>query len=123
MNLTGQAPVSACSDEVTAMKRTDGFDARRLRPRQQRSWGARLAAALGLLLIIVGVFLTGSGAASLFSNHEVVVSMALDREAAVTLLVTGLILLLLGMFIRRRVRRRLHEPSGLSISPGLKKKR
>ena len=78
------------------MKRTDGFDARRLRPRQQRSWGARLAAALGLLLIIVGVFLTGSGAASLFSNHEIVVSMALAREAAVTLLVTGLILLLLG---------------------------
>lgn len=105
------------------MKRTDGFDARRLRPRQQRSWGSRLGAAFGLLLIIFGVFLAGAGAASLFSNHEVVVSMALDREAAVTLLVTGLILLLLGMLIRRRVLRRIRGPGGLSMSPSLKKKR
>lgn len=105
------------------MKRTDGFDARRLRPRQQRSWGAGLGAAFGLLLIIFGVLLTGAGAASLFSNHEVVVSMALDREAAVTLLVMGLILLLLGMLIRRRVLRRMRGLGGLSMSPGLKKKR
>lgn len=105
------------------MKRTDGFDARRLRPRQQRSWGARLGSALGLLLIVFGVLMTGSGAVSLFSGNEALANMALDREAAVTLLALGLILLMLGMFIRRRVRRRLNEPGGLSLSPRLKNKR
>ncbi|AHL75130.1 hypothetical protein CH92_08425 [Stutzerimonas stutzeri] len=105
------------------MKRTDGFDARRLRPRQQRSWGARIGAVLGLLLIIFGVLMTGSGAISLFSNNEALANMALDREAAVTLLALGLFLLMLGMFIRRRVRRRLKGPVGLSLSPRLKNKR
>lgn len=105
------------------MKRTDGFDARRLRPCQQRSWGSRLGAALGLLLIIVGVLLMGSGGASLFSNGQALASMALDRQAAVTLLTLGLALLVVGMIIRRRVHRRLREPGGLSMSPRLKKKR
>jgi len=105
------------------MKRTDGFDARRLRPRERRSWGSRFGAILGLLLILVGVLLTASGAASLFSGNEAFTSMAFDREAAVTLLALGLVLLLIGALIRRRVRRRLHEPSGLSLSPGLRKKR
>ncbi|HCJ30939.1 MAG TPA: hypothetical protein DHV63_16990 [Pseudomonas sp.] len=105
------------------MKRTDGFDARRLRPRQQRSWGSRLGAALGLLLIIFGVLLTGSGAASLLGNEGAFASIALDREAAITLLALGLVLLILGMLTRRRVHRRLREPGGLSMSPRLKKKR
>lgn len=105
------------------MKRTDGFDARRLRPRQARSWGSRLASALGLLLILAGILLTGSGAAALFSHQDFVINMALDREAAITLLVLGLILLALGMFIRGRVKRRMREPAGLSMSPRLKGRR
>lgn len=104
------------------MKGTHGFDARRLRPRQQRSWRARIGAALGLLLIILGLLLAGSGAATLFS-HQVLAGMALDREAAATLLALGLVMIVLGMLMRRRVRRRLREPNGLSISPDLKKKR
>ncbi|MCI0916309.1 hypothetical protein JNA64_03965 [Pseudomonas stutzeri] len=104
------------------MKRTDGFDARRLRPRQPRSWGSRLASAFALLLILAGILLAGSGAAALFSHHEWVVDVALDREAAITLLVLGLILLALGMLIRRRVKRRLRGPAGLSMSPRLKGK-
>jgi len=122
MNLTGPVPVIASSDEVT-MKRSDGFDARRLRPRQQRSWGARLGSALGLLLILFGILLGGAGAAALFGPQEAITRMALDREAAVTLLVVGLVLWLLGLLIRRRVRRRLREPGGLSLSPRLKNKR
>ncbi len=105
------------------MKRTDGFDARRLRPREQRSWGARLGAMLGLLLSILGVLLAGSGAASLFGNHAAFTNMAFEYEEAVTLLVLGLALLVIGLLIRHRVRRRLREPGGLSLSPGLKKKR
>ena len=90
------------------MKRTDGFDARRLRPRQHRSWGSRLGAALGLLL---------------FSEIEALTSMPLDKEAAVTLLTLGVVLLLLGMIIRRRARRRAHAPNDLSLSPRLGKRR
>ena len=108
------------------MKRTDGFDARRLRPRQPRSWGSRLASARWLDLgdrVEAGILLAGSGAAALFSHHEWVVDVALDREAAITLLVLGLILLALGMLIRRRVKRRLRGPAGLSMSPRLKGKR
>ncbi|WP_417787431.1 hypothetical protein [Stutzerimonas xanthomarina] len=105
------------------MKRTDGFDARRLRPRQHRSWGSRLGAALGLLLIISGVIITATGVASLFSGIELFASMSLNKEAAVTLLTLGLVLLLLGAFIRHRARRRMQGPSGLSLSPRLKKRR
>lgn len=105
------------------MKRTDGFDARRLRPRQQRSWGSRLAAALGLLLMLGGVLLAASGAGSLLSDHAFIASLALDREASITLLVTGLVLLTLGLLIRRSVRRRSHAPGGLSMSRRLSKRR
>ena len=105
------------------MKRTDGFDARRLRPRQHRSRGSRLGAALGLLLIVAGALFIGTGVASLFSDIDALASMPLDKEAAVTLLTLGLILLLLGIFMRRRVRRRMQTPSGLSFSPRLKKRR
>jgi nitrate reductase gamma subunit len=123
MNLTGAVPVISFPDEVTGMKRTDGFDARRLRPRERRSWRSRFGAFLGLLLILVGALMAAFGAASLLSGNEAFASMALDREAAVTLLALGLILLLIGALIRRRVRRRSREPSGLSLSPGLRKKR
>ena len=105
------------------MKRTDGFDARRLRPRQHRSWGSRLGAALGLLLIVSGTLITGIGVASLFSSIKALASMPLDKEATVTLLTLGLVLLLLGAVARRRAHRRTHAPSGLSLSPQLKKRR
>lgn len=104
------------------MKRSNGFDARRLRPRQQRSWGSRLGLTLGLLLVVLGIFLAGFGAVSL-SGLDIVVSFALDREAAITVLILGLTLLLLGLYMRACIRRRLRQPSGLSMSPRLKKRR
>jgi nitrate reductase gamma subunit len=105
------------------MKRTDGFDARRLRPREQRSWGSRLGSFFGLLLIFFGLLLALVGAASLFSSHEALAAVAVAREVAVTFLALGLILLWTGLLIRRRVRRRLYAPSDLSLSPRLMKKR
>jgi uncharacterized membrane protein YidH (DUF202 family) len=105
------------------MKRTDGFDARRLRPRQHRSLASRLGAALGLLLIIAGLLMLGAGAASFLDDIQAFASMSLEREAALTLITLGAGLFLLGLLVRSRVRRHLHEPSGLSMSPRLKKRR
>ena len=39
------------------MKLSDDFDARRLRPRQPRSWRLRIGAALGALLAAFGILL------------------------------------------------------------------
>jgi hypothetical protein len=69
------------------------------------------------------VLFTGIGAASLFSGIEALASMPLDKEAAVTLLTLGVALLLLGMIIRRRARRRARAPNDLSLSPSLGKRR
>lgn len=105
------------------MKRTDGFDARRLRSRQHRSLGSRLGAAFGLLLVIAGVLMLGAGAASFLDDLQAFVSVPLEREAAITLISLGAGLFLLGVLIRSRVRRRLLQPSGLSMSPRLNKRR
>lgn len=105
------------------MKRTNGFDARRLRPREQRSLSSRLGSLFGLLMTIFGLFLAFVGAASLLSSHEALAALAVAREVAVVFLVLGLILIWAGFEVRRRVRRSLLAPSGLSLSPRLMKKR
>lgn len=105
------------------MKRTNGFDARRLRPHERRSLGSRAGSAFGLLLIILGALSLGTGAASFIENIRAVANLSLEREAAIGLVAVGIVLLLLGIFVRNRVRRRLREPSGLSMSPRLRKRR
>ena len=105
------------------MKRTDGFDASRLRTREHRSLASRLSSMFGLLLVTLGLFLVLIGAASLVSSHAALSAIAVAREVAVTFLVVGIISIWCGILIRRRVRRRLHAPSGLSLSPRLMKKR
>jgi uncharacterized membrane protein len=105
------------------MKRTNGFDARRLRPRDHRSLSSRLGALFGLLLTFFGMFLAFVGAASLLSNHQALAALAVAREVAVVFLLLGLGLMWAGLEIRRRVRRSLLAPSGLSLSPRLMKKR
>lgn len=105
------------------MKLTDNFDARRLRPRQPRRWRSRFGMFLALLLIILGVLLTLAGAASLLGINQVLGDMTLDPEMAIASLLLGSVLLWVGLFIRRRIRRRLYGPSGISLSPRLGKKR
>lgn len=105
------------------MKRTDGFDARRLRPSERRSLGARAGNAFGLLMVIVGILAMGTGAASFVESIRAVVDISLEREAAVALITMGIVLLLIGGLVRSRVRRRLSKPNGLTMSPRLTKRR
>lgn len=105
------------------MKLSNDFDARRLRPREPRRWRTRFGMFFGLLLIALGILLTLAGAASLLGGRQSIDSMTLDSEAAIISLLLGLGLFWTGLLIRRRVRRRLHGQSGLSLSPHLGKKR
>lgn len=105
------------------MKRTDGFDARRLRLHERRSLGSRVGSTFGLLMIILGALSLGTGSAAFIDSIRAVVDLSLEREAAIALITVGIILLSLGILVRNRVRRRLREPSGLSMSPRLRKRR
>lgn len=105
------------------MKLTDNFDARRLRPREPRRWRSRFGMFLALLLILLGTLLTLAGAASLLGINPAPGGIMFDPEMAIVSLLLGLILLWVGLLIRRRIRRRLYGPSGISLSPRLGKKR
>jgi hypothetical protein len=52
------------------MKISDGFDARRLRPKAHRDWGSRLVLIFAVLMILCGVLLLLAGAASLMAIHR-----------------------------------------------------
>ena len=86
------------------MKFSDGFDARRLRPRNASNWRLRLGAGLAALFAALGPLNESPATASVF-------------------VVTGLLLLSVGVLLWRRCRRRLRRPSDLSMAPHLMKKR
>lgn len=104
------------------MKRTDGFDARRLRDAPHRSWGSRFGSLLGLFMAAIGVVALLLGSASLL-RPEALGGLTTGRDGALVLLGTGLVLLWAGVALRRRVLRKLHKPDELSLSPRLMKKR
>lgn len=101
------------------MKRNKGFDPRRLRSRTPVRWRWRLAIGLATCLCGLAVLLIIAGMASLLGQPA---SLAqLSHSAVFTLLVTGIILLWLGIWARRRCRTRQHQP-GLSLARHLFKK-
>ncbi|WP_313027653.1 hypothetical protein [Pseudomonas lopnurensis] len=104
------------------MKQSDGFDARRLRPRGRGGWPLRLGAALGALLAISGTLLTLAGLASLLGRGEALGALGTSDSAFIAL-VLGLIVLLVGVTIWRSCRRRLRQPNELSMARHLLKKR
>ena len=61
------------------MKISDGFDARRLRPKGPSNWRLRLVACMAALLAIVGLLLAGAGGA----GHVLQVRTPVGRAAAV----------------------------------------
>lgn len=104
------------------MKRSDGFDARRLRSRGPRNWGMRIGFMLGLLLVGAGMLLSLGGLMSILGQGEALGALA-ARDAASAALVVGALLIVGGIFIWRWCRRRRRRANDLSLSPGLMKKR
>ncbi|HKS15259.1 MAG TPA: hypothetical protein VJS90_19695 [Pseudomonas sp.] len=104
------------------MKRSDGFDAKRLRQREPGNWGARLAAALSALLATLGILLAMAGFAGLLGNYAALAELNANRPLALILLGAGLLLLYLGVRFWRRSRIRLRRGRELNLSPHLMKK-
>ncbi|MBC9250810.1 hypothetical protein A9179_11030 [Pseudomonas alcaligenes] len=106
------------------MKLSDGFDARRLRPRGPATWRWRFVAALAALLATLGVLLTLAGSASLIGHSPALGPLNDSVGTALSLLLSGLFLLWAGVALWRGSRRRLRRSNGdLSLSPRLLKKR
>lgn len=104
------------------MKISDGFDAKRLRPRQAGSWGSRLAAAFSTLLATCGVLLAMAGAASLLGRPAALGELNDNPAAAGLILGGGLLFLYLGVWLWRRRRLRMRRGRELNLSPHLMKK-
>jgi hypothetical protein len=105
------------------MKLSDGFDARRLRPRTAGSWGSRLGAALGALLATLGVLLSMASIAALLGQLPRLGPLNDSAIAASLSTLIGLTLLYLGITLWRRCRRRSRHSSNLNMAPHLLKKR
>lgn len=107
------------------MKLSDGFDARRLRPRGPGGLRWRLGAVLAALLASLGVLLTLAGASTLLGRPAMLALLNDSIGAAITLLLGGLLLLWLGVGLWRRCRRHMRQrySNELSLSPRLLKKR
>jgi polyferredoxin len=105
------------------MKLSDGFDARRLRPRNASNWRLRLGAGLAALFAAFGVLLSMAGIATLLGQPAALGPLNESPGAASVFVIIGLALLCFGVLLWRRCRRRLRSPSDLSIAPHLMKKR
>ncbi|TBU72948.1 hypothetical protein [Phytopseudomonas daroniae] len=106
------------------MKQSDGFDARRLRPRGSGHWRLRVAAALAALFATFGILLAMAGAATLLGRPPALGNLNDSTSDASILLALGLILLWGGIVGWRKCRRRLRQRSAdLAMSPHLMKKR
>ena len=104
------------------MKLSDSFDAKRLRTRRPRHWGARLAAGLSAVLATFGILLAMAGIAGLLGNYEALVELNANRPLGVVLTLAGLLMLWLGIRFWRRSRLRLRRNRELNLSPHLMKK-
>ncbi|SDU53820.1 hypothetical protein [Pseudomonas mandelii] len=104
------------------MKLSDGFDARRLRPKGQRNWRFRFGAAFAALLATCGVLLAMAGAASLLGRPPALGELNASPLGSAIILAVGLFLLYIGVWLWRRCRRRSRQSRELNMSPHLMKK-
>ena len=104
------------------MKISDGFDARRLRPKGPGSWRMRFGAAVSAILATVGVLLAMAGVASFIGHPDALGELNASPAGAVVVIVIGLFLLYIGVWMWRRSRRRRRRAGQLNMSPHLMKK-
>ena len=104
------------------MKMSDGFDARRLRPKGRRNWGMRIMGALAALLAVLGVLLMMAGVSGLIGHPKALGDLDASPGGAAAIGIAGLFVLYLGIALWRRCRRRRRQAHGLSMSAHLMKK-
>jgi uncharacterized membrane protein YidH (DUF202 family) len=104
------------------MKISDGFDARRLRPKGPSNWRLRLVACIAALLAMVGLVLAGAGGAGLFGHSAALGELNASPGGSALLLGIGLLVLWLGVWLWRRSRRKMRQPLSLNIAAHLMKK-
>lgn len=104
------------------MKKSGGFDARRLRPKGPSNWRMRFGAAFAALLATFGVLLVMAGIASLIGHPPALGELNASPAGASLVVVVGLFLLYIGVWMWRRCRRRMRQPSALNMAPHLMKK-
>ena len=104
------------------MKISDGFDARRLRPKAHRDWRSRLVLVFAALIALVGALLLVAGAASLIGRPGALGELNASPAGATLVLVLGILVCWLGVWMWRRRRRLMRQPLGLNMAPHLMKK-
>ncbi|PNA25277.1 hypothetical protein [Pseudomonas sp. MPR-ANB1] len=104
------------------MKISDGFDARRLRPKGPSNWRLRLVAGIAALLAVVGVLLAVAGGAGLSGHSPALGELNASPGGSAILVVVGLLVLWFGVWLWRRSRRRMRQPLSLNIASHLIKK-
>ncbi|WLG94489.1 hypothetical protein J3P84_19655 [Pseudomonas sp. Z1-29] len=104
------------------MKLSDGFDARRLRPKGPSNWRFRIGAGIAALLATLGVLLAMAGAASLLGRPPALGELNATPLGSAIILAIGLLVLLLGIWLWRRCRRRARQSLELAMAPHLMKK-
>ncbi|MBB3101791.1 hypothetical protein [Azomonas macrocytogenes] len=106
------------------MKSSNGFDARRLRPRTRKNWHLHLGTFCGALLVALGMFLAVIGVSSLLGEAQSLGNLSIGHGAAIALLICCVIPIAGGIFSWRRCRYRLRCHSDeLTLSPHLLKRR
>ncbi len=104
------------------MKISDGFDARRLRPKGRSNWGTRIGTAIAVLLTLCGVLLALAGVSSLIAHPQALNELNANPAGASVVAAGGLLAFLAGMWLWRRCRRGPRHSNGLSMSAHLMKK-
>ena len=104
------------------MKSSDGFNARRLRPRGRSNWRYRIGAAIGAVLLTFGLLLAMAGVATLLGHPPQGTGLDASPGGAAVITVVGVVVLYLGLWCWRRARRGMRRSRELNLAPHLMKK-
>ena len=104
------------------MKISDGFDARRLRPKSPSNWRSRVVLTIAALITVCGLLMALTGMASLIGHSPALGELNASPAGATLVLVLGILVCWLGVWMWRRRRRLMRQPLGLNMAPHLMKK-